>query len=74
MNDKIERQSIRKRSLNHKAEVKPQGCEASADLLIVRQSPEKPMFNDQLMEAVCDRSNLQRALKRVCRNKLYVIF
>ncbi len=48
MNDKIERQSIRKRSLNHKAEVKPQGCEASADLLIVRQSPEKPMFNDQL--------------------------
>ncbi len=69
MNDAIERQPIRKRNLNHRAEVKPRGCEMSADSLILKQTPEKPMFNDQLMEAICERSNLQNALKQVCRNK-----
>jgi len=45
MSYEIERQKIRKRSLNHRAEVKLKGYETSADLLILRQSPEKPMFN-----------------------------
>ena len=69
MNDVIERQSTQKWGSNHKAEVKPRGCEVSADSLIAKQSPEKPMFNDQLMEVICEKSNLQLALNRVCRNK-----
>ena len=60
---------IRDRSLSHKARVKPLGCEASADSIIASQHPERPMFSSNLMEVICERSNLQRALKRVCQNK-----
>lgn len=68
MND-MKRQPIRSRSLNHKVEVKPRGYDTSGDSLIMKQSSEKPMFTNQLMEAICERGNLQQALKQVCRNK-----
>lgn len=48
--------------------VKPQGREDTADLLIAGQPSEHPMFTLNLMEEICERSNLMSALKRVVRN------
>lgn len=39
-----------------------------ADSLVARQNSQSPMFGQQLMEEVCERSNLQLALKRVRQN------
>jgi RNA-directed DNA polymerase len=39
-----------------------------ADSLVARQTTQSPMFGHQLMEEVCERSNLQLALKRVRQN------
>ena len=69
MNDMIERQSNRKRNSTHPSEVKPQDDRLRADSLIQKQNTEKPMFTHQLMEKICERSNLQQALNKVCRNK-----
>jgi RNA-directed DNA polymerase len=52
-----------------KAEVKPRGSGASADSSIARQVSERPMFDKHLMEAVCAKENLVRALARVRQNK-----
>jgi RNA-directed DNA polymerase len=48
--------------------VKPQGRGDTADLLIAGQPSERPMFNSNLMEEICERSNLIGALKRVVQN------
>lgn len=48
--------------------VKPQGREDTADLLIAGQPSERPMFSLNLMEEICERSNLISALKRVVQN------
>lgn len=50
-------------------EVKPQGRSARANLSIAREEVESPMENLLTMEAICERNNLKRALKRVEANK-----
>ena len=40
-----------------------------ADSLVARQKFQSPMFGHKLMEEVCERSNLQLALKRVRQNR-----
>ena len=37
--------------------------------LVAKPGPESPALVEQLMEEVCDRENLERAWKRVQRNK-----
>src|SRR6266581_2940735 len=40
-----------------------------AEPLVAKPTPESPALTEQLMEKVCDRENLERAWKRVRRNK-----
>src|SRR6266436_8631496 len=40
-----------------------------AEPLVAKPAPESPALTEQLMEEVCDRKNLERAWKRVRRNK-----
>ena len=40
-----------------------------AEPLMANSAPESPALTDQLMEEVCDRGNLEKAWKRVRRNK-----
>ncbi len=40
-----------------------------ADLCVAPSDHERPMFNEFVMEDICDKDNLQAALKRVKRNK-----
>lgn len=69
MNSGKRQQPISTESLINAVEVKPERHSSSAELDVPKSFTEKPMFNEQLMEMICDRSNLQRALKRVCRNR-----
>jgi RNA-directed DNA polymerase len=54
---------------NREVGVKPGGPGARADSAAARHASERPMFGETLMEEVCERSNLQAALKRVRQNK-----
>ena len=54
---------------NRTAEVKPWGSGARADSAPSMRIFERPMFSENMMEEVCERSNLQKALKRVASNK-----
>ncbi len=65
----IKRQSSSKEILLSKAKVKPKQSLARADFFVFKTHTAKPMFNNYLMEAVCKRSNLQLAYKRVKKNK-----
>lgn len=49
--------------------VKPEGLGERADLSATRHQSEIPMVGEHLLEEVCERRNLQRALKRVVQNK-----
>jgi len=49
--------------------VKPGGPGARADLSASMHSTKSPMFSERVMEDVCERENLKRALKRVIQNK-----
>jgi RNA-directed DNA polymerase len=49
--------------------VKPKPSPPSADVLITELPSKAPMFEETLMEIICEKSNLQQALKRVRRNK-----
>jgi len=60
---------VRKRTSNREAGVKPWGPVAKADLPIANRSAESPMFDAELMEVICDRDNLRKALRRVRSNK-----
>ena len=62
------RQTSSERTFPLAAEVKPWGSKGMADSLVARQQTESPMFGQQLMEEVCERSNLHLALKRVRQN------
>jgi RNA-directed DNA polymerase len=64
----ISRQITSQEAFPSSGMVQPSGREATADLLIARQPSERPMFNPNLMEAICERSNLIRALERVVQN------
>lgn len=63
------RQTIHKRISLRPISVKPEGIEGTADLLIARTPSESPMFGETLMEEICERSNLEQALKRVVGNQ-----
>ncbi|ADE15012.1 Retron-type reverse transcriptase-like protein [Nitrosococcus halophilus Nc 4] len=60
---------VRKRTSNWEAEVKLWGPGAKADSPVASQGTESPMFGVDLMEAICERDNLRRALKRVRANR-----
>lgn len=60
---------VRQRTSNRQAEVKPWGAGVMADLFIADDETESPMFGVDLMEAICERDNLQAALKRVRQNR-----
>lgn len=49
--------------------VKPEGPVERADLSATRHQSETPMFGEHLLEEVCERRNLQKALKRVMQNR-----
>jgi len=68
MNDKKGRKNPQGTS-NQRVEVKPQGEGVRADSFSANQLTESLMFPGQLMEEICERSNMQAALKRVKRNK-----
>lgn len=64
-----DKQPTSQEDLSLKAKVKPERSLTRADSSISNLTIEKPMFNSHLMEAVCERSNLHQALKRVKQNK-----
>lgn len=68
MGDEQGRQ-VRRGTSNREAGVKPRGPGAKAELPIASPQTESPMFGTDLMEAICERSNLRAALKRVRSNK-----
>ena len=47
----------------------PPGSSQGTEPLVAKPAPESPAVTEQLMEEVCDRENLVRAWKRVCRNQ-----
>lgn len=49
--------------------MKPGGHDERADLSVTRHETQSPMFGERVMEEVCERRNLEKALKRVIRNK-----
>jgi RNA-directed DNA polymerase len=63
------RQSNSEENLAYVRKVKPEVNKLRADLFITKQHTEKSMFNDKVMEEICERSNLEIAYKKVCQNK-----
>lgn len=63
-----ERQTSFEETFPRSAEVKPLVNRGMADTLIAGQRAKSPMFGVNLMEAICERENMQMALKRVKRN------
>jgi RNA-directed DNA polymerase len=51
------------------AGVKPRGPGARGDALAARERTERPMFDEDMMEEVVERQNMQAALKQVRANK-----
>lgn len=67
--DDLKGRKLSKETFNRTAEVKPWVSGARADSSTSMQNTKSPMFGKNLMEEVCGRSNLQKALKRVIQNK-----
>jgi len=67
--DDFKGRKVSKDTFNRTVGVKPRGSGARADSSVSDQRFKSPMFNKDLMEEVCERSNLKAALKRVIRNK-----
>lgn len=63
-----ERQTSCESTFPQPAEVKPLGSWGMADTLVAGQRTESPMFDVNLMEAICEKTNMQAALERVKRN------
>ena len=59
----------RQGSSDRESQVNPEDLAVSADLSIAAEPSESPMFNQQLMEEICNRENLKQALKRVQQNR-----
>ena len=59
----------RQGSTNRESQVNPEDLAASADLPIATENLESPMFDQQLMEVICNRENLKQALQRVQQNR-----
>jgi RNA-directed DNA polymerase len=56
-------------AFNWEAGVKPQGPGARVDALAARETTERPMFGEHVMEEVLERHNMQTALRQVRANK-----
>ena len=56
-------------AFNGEAEVKPRGPGARGDSLTARKPTERPMFDEQGMEEVVERRNMQAALQQVRANQ-----
>lgn len=56
-------------AFNRTVEVKLRGSEARVDLTSSAGIFERPMFNEQLMEEICEADNMRLAAKRVIANK-----
>ena len=56
-------------AFNWEAGVKPQGPGARVDALAARETTERPMFGEYVMEEVLERHNMQTALRQVRANK-----
>ena len=65
----LKRQITSQEAFSPTEQVKPEGREETADLLIAGQPSQSPMFDKALMEEICQRSNLVPALKRVMQNQ-----
>ena len=63
MEDIKRQQTSNKETLSRKVKVKPERPLARSDSSATNLKSEKLMFNSHLMEAVCNRNNLQLALK-----------
>jgi RNA-directed DNA polymerase len=64
-----ERQNTSQEAFPGLGPVKLGGHSGMADLLIAGEPSERPMFGETTMEAICERSNLMLALKRVLQNQ-----
>ena len=56
-------------AFNWEAGVKPQGPGARVDALAARETTERPMLGEHVMEEVLERHNMQTALRQVRANK-----
>ena len=56
-------------AFNWEAGVKPRGPGARGDSLAAREPTERPIVDENVMEEVVERHNMQAALKQVCANK-----
>lgn len=63
-----ERQTSSEGTFLRSMEVKPLRIARMADALIAGQKTKSPVFGAKLMEVICERENMQSALKRVKRN------
>jgi RNA-directed DNA polymerase len=63
-----ERQKGSNRADTLLTEVNPWVNKGDADLLISKKKTESPIFNENVMEEICERSNLEAAMKRVKSN------
>ena len=68
MNDTKDRK-LQECTSGRKVQVKPEGFGERVDSFVAIRDTEPPMFNGNLMGAICERKNLQQALKRVKSNK-----
>jgi RNA-directed DNA polymerase len=68
MND-IKDRKLHRCTSGQKVWVKPEGFGERVDSFIAVQNTESPMFKDNLMETICERENLWRALRKVKSNK-----
>lgn len=66
---RTERQPPSKRVLADDVMVKPKRNGPRAEVSMTQTRTKPPMFQGNLMETICERSNLQRALKRIRQNK-----
>lgn len=65
----IQKTANPEKELNDPAEVKPRGGSDECRYVHSMTMSESPMFGSNLMEAILDRNNLKRALRRVNSNK-----
>ena len=67
--DQQRQRSPRRTSNRTAGSVRPQGSGETADSSLARGRTEGPMFGENLMEEICERSNLEAALRRVRANR-----
>ena len=67
--DNNKRQPNSLEDLVYEQKVKPEVSKPRADLSVTLQNTEQPMFNNEVMEEICSRNNLETSYKKVLQNK-----